>query len=102
MDGHEREDVVEYRTKIFLPKLAEYEKFMAKHILNEEDRTLIKIMPMLKEGQHRIIAQYHDESCFHANDEAQNLWLQPGEQPLRKKSQGRLIHVSNFINEEDG
>ena len=39
MDGHEREDVVEYHTKTFLPKLAEYEKLMAKHILNE---TLIK------------------------------------------------------------
>jgi len=101
MDGHEREDVVEYRTKIFLPKLAEYENLMAKHILNE-DGTFIKIMPELEEGQRRIIAEYHDESCFHANDEAQNLWLRPGEQPLRKKSRGRLIHVSDFINEEDG
>src|SRR6266481_4340940 len=28
--------------------------------------------------------------------------LQEGEQPRRKKSRGRLIHVSDFINEEDG
>ena len=28
--------------------------------------------------------------------------LKPGEQPLRKKGRGRLIHVSDFINEEDG
>jgi hypothetical protein len=28
--------------------------------------------------------------------------LREGEQPLRKKGQGRLIHVSDFINEEDG
>ena len=75
MDGHEREDVVEYHTKIFLLKLAEYKKLMAKHILNEEDGTLIKIMPELKEGQCCIIAEHHDESCIHANDEAQNLWL---------------------------
>jgi hypothetical protein len=27
---------------------------------------------------------------------------QSGEQPLRKKGRGRLIHVSDFINEEDG
>ena len=66
MDRHERDDVVEYCTKIFLPKLAEYEKLMSKHILNEEDGTLIKIMPELEEGQCRIIAEYHDESCFHA------------------------------------
>ena len=102
MDGHERDDVVEYRTKIFLPKLAEYEKLMAKDILNEEDGTLIKIWPELKEGQCHIIAKYHDESCFHANDEARNLWLRPGEQPLQKKRQGRLIHVPHFISEEDG
>ena len=67
MDVYEREDVVEYHTMIFLLKLAEYETLMAKHILNEEDRTLIKIMPELEEGQCCIIAEYHDESCFHAN-----------------------------------
>lgn len=46
---------------------------------------LKKIMPEPIEGQRRIIIQYHDESCFHANDDAQNLWLHAGEQPLRKK-----------------
>ena len=102
MDGHEREDVVEYRNKIFLPKLAEYEKLMAEHILDEATGNLTKIVPELEEGQLCIIAQFHDESCFHANDEARNLWLQAGEQPLRKKSRGRLIHVSDFVNEEDG
>jgi hypothetical protein len=30
------------------------------------------------------------------------LRLQDGEQPLRKKSRGRLIHVSDWINKEDG
>jgi hypothetical protein len=28
--------------------------------------------------------------------------LRPGENVLRKKGRGRLIHVSDFINEEDG
>ena len=28
--------------------------------------------------------------------------MREGEQPLRKKGRGRLIHVSDFINEEDG
>jgi len=43
---------------------------MAKHTFNEEDGTLIKIMPELEEGQCCIIAGYHNKSCFHANDEA--------------------------------
>ena len=98
MDGHEREDVVEYQNKVFLPAIAQFESRMAKH----EGLELKKIMPELQEGERRIIIQYHDESCFHANDEARNLWLREGEQPLRKKSRGRLIHVSDFINEEDG
>ena len=60
------------------------------------------IMPEPEEGTLRIIIQYHDECCFHANDKARNFWVRPGEQPFRKMSQGRLIHVSDFINEEDG
>jgi len=63
---------------------------------------LKKIMPEPIEGQHRIIIQYHDKSCFHANDDTKNLWLCAGEQPLWKKGQGRLIHISDFIIEEDG
>ena len=85
MDGHEREDVVEYCNKVFVPKLVEYEKLMAEHILDEATGNLTKIMPELEEGQLCIIAQFHDESCFHANDEAQNLWLQAEQQPLCKK-----------------
>ena len=85
MDGHEREDAVEYRNKVFLPKLAEYEKLMAEHI-DEATGNLTKIMPELEGGQLCIIAQFHDESCFHANDKAQNLWLQARQQPLCKKS----------------
>ena len=41
-------------------------------------------------------------TSFHANDNARNLCLRAGEQPLRKKGQGRLIHILDFINEEDG
>ncbi|KAG2048592.1 hypothetical protein BDR06DRAFT_984750 [Suillus hirtellus] len=52
-------------------------------------------MPTLKQGEHQIKPYWHNEYCFHANDN-------PGEQPLRKKGHGCLIHVSDFINEEDG
>ena len=82
----------------FLPAIAQFEKLMAKY----EGPELKKIMPDIKEGQKQIIVQYHDECCFHVNDEARNLWLRDGEQPLRKKGRGRLIHVSDFINEENG
>jgi len=31
MDGHERQDVVDYRNKVFLPALKEFEKLVAKY-----------------------------------------------------------------------
>jgi hypothetical protein len=58
--------------------------------------------PKLMPGERRIIAQFQDECCFHATNEKGTAWLRDGEQPLRKKGRGRLIHVSDFINEEDG
>ena len=54
---------------------------MAKH----KGQELKKVMPEVPEGQWQIIIQYHDECCFHANDDARSLWLWEGEQPLRKK-----------------
>ncbi|KAF8227164.1 hypothetical protein L208DRAFT_1405913 [Tricholoma matsutake] len=79
MDGHEHDDIVEYRNKVFLPAIVWFEALMARH----EGPELKKIMPEIHKGQHRVIIQYHDECCFHTNDEA-------------------LIHVSDFVNKEDG
>ena len=97
MDGHERHDVVEYRNKEFLPKMEKFEERMAK--LDKEGR---RSMPTLKEGEKRIITLFYDECCFHAWDESNSAWLQKGEQPLRKKGRGCLIHVSDFILEDTG
>ncbi len=70
MDGHEREDVVDYRKNVFLPAVTEFEKRMSRF----EGPEMKRINPELEEGQPRIIALYHDECCFHANDDARNLW----------------------------
>jgi hypothetical protein len=63
---------------------------------------LQRAKPTLKPGEREIIPNFHDESSFHANEEVRNLWLRKGEQPLRKKGRGRLIHVLGFINPETG
>ena len=116
MDGHEREDVVKYRNEIFLPAMARFEARMARF----EGSDLKQVNPALEDGWKRMIALFHDECCFHANDEARSLWqvqfqfnapfliqfqilrLREGEQPLRKKGRGRLIHISDFICSETG
>jgi len=98
MDGHERDDVVKYRHEVFLPAMGKFEARMVRY----EGPELNRVEPVLAPGERQIITQFHDECCFHANDAARSLWLKDGEQPLRKKSRGRLIHVSDFINEADG
>lgn len=70
MDGHEREDVVKYRNEIFLPAMARFEARMARF----EGSDLKRVNPVLEDGWKRMIALFHDECCFHANDEARSLW----------------------------
>jgi hypothetical protein len=62
-DGHEREDVVNYR-KVFLEKMAEFEKFMAIY----EGDLMERKPPVLSEGEKEHILVTHDESIFYSND----------------------------------
>ncbi|KIK32812.1 hypothetical protein CY34DRAFT_110837 [Suillus luteus UH-Slu-Lm8-n1] len=71
MDGHERDDVVKYRREVFLPLMAQYEAQMVQY----EGPELKKVEPHLKPGEKRIIAQFHDECCFHANDQSNTAWV---------------------------
>ena len=70
MDGHERTDVVEYRNNVFLPAMAKFEARMVQY----EGPDLKRSEPKLQHGDREIIALYHDESCFHANDFSQQAW----------------------------
>ncbi|KAJ3004691.1 hypothetical protein NUW54_g4694 [Trametes sanguinea] len=101
MDGHERPDVVEYRQDTFLPLMAEYERRMCRYEPTE-DGTLRCIKPVLVAGETEVIAIFHDECCFHANDFKKTAWLREGETVRQSKSRGRLIHVSDFITEATG
>ncbi|KAF9503439.1 hypothetical protein BS47DRAFT_1374479 [Hydnum rufescens UP504] len=93
MDGHECEDVVRYRNEIFLPAIAKFESCMTRY----EGEDLKKHEPSLQPGEKRIITQFHDESCFHVNE-----FKLSACRFSKRRARGRLIHVSDFINEEDG
>ena len=74
MDGHERDDVRKYRQEVFLPIMAQYECRMV-HYEPTTDSTKLKcIKPNLKPGEKKIIALFHDESCFHANEYKRSSW----------------------------
>jgi len=81
VDGHERDDVVEYR-KEFLKKMEEYEKLMPEYF--GEDMENIK-EPNLLEGQKKHILVVHDESAFQAHDASTHNWIESGKTVLRKK-----------------
>ncbi|KAL4252833.1 hypothetical protein AB1N83_013390 [Pleurotus pulmonarius] len=58
--------------------------------------------PVLKPDEKRHYAIFHDETCVHANELDAFAWMRDGEQPLRNKSRGRIVHVSDFVLEECG
>lgn len=102
IDGHERKDVVEYWDETFLLKIKVFQSRMATWELDKSTKELKRIAPTLEPAQKEIITQFQDESCFHANEVTGSAWLRDSEQPLRNKSRDRLIHVSDFVNCEDG
>jgi hypothetical protein len=50
--------------------MAQYKARMTQY----EGPELKKIEPVLKPGEKRIIAQFHDDCCFHANDQSNSAW----------------------------
>ena len=90
-DGHERNDVVEYRSE-FVSKVLELEQLCAR-----PGHT-----PVLAEGQRPIIIIHHDESTFYSNADQSNYWSDDEMTVLKQKSLGQAIMVSDFIEEASG
>ena len=79
-DGHEREDVVEYRN-IFLNKMLQYEKLMPMF----EGKTMEQQNPLLLLNEKLHILVTHDECLFYSNDDRPIIWAPLGSPLLRKK-----------------
>ena len=62
-----------------------------------EGSELTEISPSLKAGKKIHYPIYHDETCIHANNQSNFVWMRDGKQPLWGKSHGCLVHVSDFI-----
>jgi hypothetical protein len=70
MDGHECEDIVKYHCEVYLPKMLEYEC----HMVHFEGMELTQVEPSHPVPEHQLKAYYHEECCFHANDNTSNAW----------------------------
>ena len=60
------------------------------------------VPPKLKPGKKIHYPIFHDECCVHANDQCSYVWMHEGEQPLRDKGWGHIVHVSDYIVEHSG
>lgn len=92
-DGHEREDVVQYR-KEWTKRMLAYSEKMRRY---EGDNMEQEILLSLRDGEQELVLVTHDESTFYANDGVARAWLSEGETMLQKKSMGGSIMVSEFM-----
>ena len=98
VDGHERQDVVEYRER-FIESLEELWPYIVEF---EDDGTIVnKVYPenCVVGGLDRqpIILVTHDESTFSSNDGRRQAWTGPSRQFLRPKGREQGIMVSDFL-----
>lgn len=92
-DGHERQDVKEYRLR-WAREMVEWSKSMDQYPYGDEQTV---ITPLIKEGEKKIVLVTHDESIFYANDGKKSSWTFEGESRILPKGQGRSIMISEFM-----
>jgi hypothetical protein len=101
IDGHEWEDVVEYRKK-FVEHWKEYEK---RFIIYDNNRNILSTPTGFPVPQRafRLILVTHNESTFYENDWCKTLWVSEHTKAVaEKKGEGQSIMVSEFLTSEWG
>ncbi len=98
VDGHERNNVVEYRQTIFLPTIAELQLNM--RIWNDG---VAELTDSLQEGHCPIVVWYHDESTFYAHNRRMVYWVHTSEKAVpRAKGEGASLMVADFVSADFG
>ena len=118
-DGHERKDVVEYRERVFLPRLADLEPTFVRWTYphldnnnsdNNSDNNLpaefeqqleeepVLVYPVdLPQGILPRIPITHDECSFNAKDGVRQGWIEDDHIPFFDKGRGNSIMVSEYM-----
>ena len=103
IDGHERQDVVDYR-KEFLRRMV---KIGFIHFTSAPTETAqlsipTDIDPPTAERRSKTVVFFHDESTFNSNEDQSLKWGLKGEKIMKQKSKGSGIMVSDYIDEHNG
>ncbi|OAV98669.1 hypothetical protein PTTG_10164, partial [Puccinia triticina 1-1 BBBD Race 1] len=99
-DGHKRADVVKSQKK-YLDDVSKLRLYSFKYEGNNCE-IAVQVDPEILGDNRETVFLYHDESTVHAQERPQLSWLLPGTTELQSKSQGCLIHISDFILELTG
>lgn len=67
-----------------------------------DDETLEPIPPSLVPGEKEHVLVPQDETTVSTNEGRRRQWLKGDQQPLKRKGNGRGIHVSDWICETTG
>ena len=103
VDGHEREDVVAYRTK-FLRRMVSLGFLNPDNAPTDEAKNALPsdLSPPSAEVIEKTVVLFHDETTFQANEDQPTLWAEKGTSVMRPKSRGCGIMISDFISENHG
>lgn len=102
IDGHEREDVVQYCVE-FCKRWAKYEKRMVTYDNDGNEMIHPPTFPVPQTGRFRLILVTHDESTFFAADRCKSLWTHTSEKAVpERKGEGRAFMISDFLTSEWG
>ena len=101
VDGHEREDVVEYRQNKFLPELAKIEAKTRRWADGIEDTNAA---PTSNDPSFcHTVVWYHDESVFYANDRRTMEWVSKNQKAVpQPKGEGASLMVADFVSADYG
>ena len=103
VDGHERSDVIESRTK-FLRKMVKLGFLHFTNAPTEQAGRAIPedIEPLIFERREKTVVFFHDETTFQSNEDQTIQWGVKGTKMMKPKSRGAGIMVSDFIDEHHG
>ena len=99
VDGHERKDVVEYRSQFIFEWVKNIEPDIycfTRHGDEEHD-------PERDPTKKHLVVWYHDESTFYAHDRCTKRWVKISENPVPyAKGEGASLMVADFVSAKYG
>ncbi|KAJ6612484.1 hypothetical protein B0H10DRAFT_2223097 [Mycena sp. CBHHK59/15] len=107
-DGHEREDVVNYRQNVFLPRWREFEARTRWYGGNQTDEQVdfdarMRVFLSLVPDGRVVVIWRHDESTFYCHDRRDLRWVHDSEKAaIKPKGEGASQMVGDFVSDVYG